>query len=90
MDDGPDVRGRGRRRRVVLLGVVAIILWVVGAALATAVLVVIETLPGTDPGRTPRALVIATGAFVSFAIPAAACTVGWAVARRRRGRGPGA
>lgn len=87
MPDRPVAPDRRRRRLVIALGIVAGVLWVVGVGLGVAVLVVIGSLPGHDPARTSRALVIAAGAFTTFAIPAALVTVGFSVVRRARGQG---
>lgn len=67
--------------------VLTITLWTVAIVLATTVLVLIGRLPGEDPERTARGDVIAAGAFLSFAIPATAATVGLVVVRRARARG---
>jgi hypothetical protein len=72
MRGGPD---GAQKRRGPILGVVAIALWVVAVALATAVFVLIGNLPHDTAARTHRALMIAAGAFITFAIPATAMTI---------------
>ncbi|WP_022908304.1 hypothetical protein [Curtobacterium sp. B18] len=88
MTDTDPARSDHRRRRIVIvLAVVTITLWCVAVALATTVLVLIGRLPGEDPDRDARANQIATGVFVSFALPATAATIGLVAARRARARG---
>jgi hypothetical protein len=84
-----DEAQQDRRRRRVVIGmtVLTITLWAVAVALATTVLVLIGQLPGEDPERTARGNVIAAGAFLSFAIPATAATIGLVVVRRARAQG---
>lgn len=77
---------RRTRRRVVVLTVVTVVFWAVAVALPTWVLVVIGDLPGTDPGRTERAITIATGAFIAVALPAVAATAALVLVRRARAR----
>jgi hypothetical protein len=72
---------------VIGMTVLTITLWTVAIVLATTVLVLIGRLPGEDPERTARGNVIATGAFLSFAIPATAATIGLVVVRRARAQG---
>jgi len=83
--------GRPQPRRspwVVVLTCVVIVLWTIAVALPTWVLVVIAQLPGEDPARTQRSIVIALGAFLSIAIPAIGASVGLIALRRhlRSGR----
>jgi hypothetical protein len=85
VDEAP--QDRRRRRLVIGLTVLTITLWTVVVVLATTVLVLIGRLPGEDPERTARGNVIATGAFLSFAIPATAATIGLVVVRRARAQG---
>jgi len=72
---------------VIGMTVISIALWCVAVGLATTVLVLIGSLPGEDPARTERGNVIAAGAFVSFALPATAATIGLVVVRRARAAG---
>lgn len=81
---GETTQDRRRRRIVIVLTVVAVVLWAVAVGLAT--LVLIGRLPGSDPDRTARGLVIAAGAFTSFAIPAVGATIGAVSARMARAR----
>ncbi|ROP60881.1 hypothetical protein [Curtobacterium sp. ZW137] len=83
---GETTQDRRRRRTVIVLTVVAVVLWVVAVALATLVLVLIARLPGSDPDRTARGLVIAAGAFTTFALPAVGATIGAVSARLARAR----
>ncbi|MFJ3383767.1 MULTISPECIES: hypothetical protein [unclassified Curtobacterium] len=83
---GETTQDRRRRRIVIVLTVVAVVLWAVAVGLATLVLVLIGRLPGSDPDRTARGLVIAAGAFTSFAIPAVGATIGAVSARMARAR----
>lgn len=68
---------------VILLGVVAAALWVVAVALPVLAFVVIGGLPGDDPARAQRFLVIASGAFAAVALLAIPATIGFVVLRRR-------
>ncbi|SBN61584.1 hypothetical protein GA0004736_0471 [Curtobacterium sp. 9128] len=74
-----------QRRRspwVVVLTCAVIVLWSIAVAFPTWVLVVIAQLPGEDPGRTHRSIVIALSAFLAFAIPAIGASAGLIALRR--------
>jgi hypothetical protein len=74
------------RKLALLLGVAAGILWLVAFALPIYVLLLIGNLPGEDPARTERSFVIASGAFLSFALLAIPATIGLFLVRRGRSR----
>lgn len=78
-----DGRDRARRRVFVALTLLAVLLWLIAAALPTLVLVLIGQVPGGDPERSQRAVTIATGGFLTGAIPATATTVALVLLRRR-------
>lgn len=76
-----------RRRVVVALAITTVALWVVAVAVPTTIVIAIDRLPGADPGRSGRALVLAMGAFVTVALPAVGASIGLVVARRTRRHG---
>ncbi|MDP4332090.1 hypothetical protein Q7F20_01800 [Curtobacterium sp. A7_M15] len=65
-----------------MLGIAAGFFWLVALALPISLVVLIGNLPGEDPGRGERALVIAFGAFLCFALLAIPATIGSFVVRR--------
>ncbi|MFZ6991890.1 hypothetical protein ACO0E1_08335 [Curtobacterium sp. RRHDQ66] len=81
LDERPEPR---RSPWVVVLTCAVVVLWTVAVALPTWVLVVIAQLPGEDPARTQRSIVIALGAFLSIAIPAIGASAGLFALRRHR------
>jgi hypothetical protein len=69
------------RKLALLLGVAAVFFWLVALALPISVLLLIDNLPGEDPARAGRAFVIASGAFLTFALLAIPTTIGFFAVR---------
>jgi hypothetical protein len=74
--------GENARTGIVLLVVLVIVLWAIAIAVPIWLLVLIGHAPGEDGDRTARALAIASGGFLAFAIPATGASIGLFFTRR--------
>lgn len=70
------------RKLALVLGLAAGVFWLLALALPIYLVVLTVNLPGEDPTRPERSLVIASGAFLSLALLATPATIGFFVVRR--------